>query len=87
MFGIWRYLVRHASVETADRIESELYATFESLARDPGQGHRRSDLTPKELHFYSVYEWMIVYRKDTPLSIVRVIHAKRNARRLLRGET
>ena len=42
---IWRYLFQRGGIEVADRVESELYAAFEALARNPGQSHRRSDLT------------------------------------------
>jgi len=85
VFLIWRYLAKHASPETANRVETEIYQAFESLSRTPGQGHRRSDLTSHPVLFFTVYSYMIVYRSKTPIEIVRVLHGKRNVRRLLQS--
>jgi hypothetical protein len=48
-------------------------------------GHKRSDLTAHQVLFWTVYSYMIVYRPHTPLEIARVLHGKRNLRRILRG--
>jgi plasmid stabilization system protein ParE len=32
VFLIWRYLAKHASLETANRVETEIYQAFESLS-------------------------------------------------------
>jgi plasmid stabilization system protein ParE len=47
----------------ANRIQSELVDAFEGLADVPGKGHKRPDLTNKDLLFFSVYQYMIVYRQ------------------------
>jgi antitoxin ParD1/3/4/toxin ParE1/3/4 len=84
IYGIWRFLCTRASLDTANRVEAELYAAFSNLARTPGQGHQRSDLTSHPVLFFTVYSYMIVYRVGTPLEIVRVLHGNRNLKRILR---
>jgi plasmid stabilization system protein ParE len=51
----------------------------------PGKGHRRSDLTRRDVLFLSVYQYMVVYRHTAFVEIVAVIHGKRNARRVLKS--
>jgi antitoxin ParD1/3/4/toxin ParE1/3/4 len=54
IFGIWHFLFERAGVDVANRVESELYAAFETLAQNPGVGHRRSDLTSHPVLFFSI---------------------------------
>ncbi len=67
----------------ANRIQGELVDAFEALADLPGKGHRRPDLTRRDVLFFSVYQYMIVYRR-TPVEIVAVLHGKRDIKRLLK---
>ena len=62
---------------TANRIQAELLDAFEGLAEIPGKGHRRSDLTRRDVLSFSVYEYMIVYRRAATVEIVGVLHVKR----------
>ena len=82
---IWTYLFRRAGIETANRVEAELYNTFATLAATPGQGHQRPDLTKEPVLFFTIYQYMIVYRRKIPLGIVRVLHGRRNVRRILKN--
>ncbi len=52
IFEIWRCLFQRGGIEVANRVESGMYAAFEALARNPGQGHRRSDLTSHPVLFF-----------------------------------
>ncbi len=81
---IWRYLLGEAGLAIANRIQSELVDAFEGLADDPGKGHKRSDLTSRDVLFFSVYQYMIVYRRAELVEIVVVLHGKRDVRRLLK---
>jgi|SRR5271157_1672844 len=83
IFEIWRYLYRKASLDVANRVEEEIYSAFEALDRNPGLGHKRSDLTSHPVLFFTVYSYMVVYRVKTPLEIVRVLHGRRNVRQIL----
>jgi len=81
---IWRYLLGEASPAIANRIQGELVDAFEGLADVPGKGHKRPDLTSRDVLFFSVYQYMIVYRRATMVEIVAVLHGKRDVRRLLK---
>jgi plasmid stabilization system protein ParE len=83
IFHIWLYLLREAGMETANRIEGEILGALASLAETPGKGHRRPDLTGRKILFYTLYQYMVVYRAGEPLEIVAVLHGKRNVKRLL----
>ena len=78
VWNIWQYLVREAGIAVADRIEAELFDAFERLARSPGIGHARSDLTDHPAFFFAVYQYLIVYRKGVPLEIAAIIHGRRD---------
>ncbi|MGC2450100.1 MAG: type II toxin-antitoxin system RelE/ParE family toxin [Candidatus Sulfotelmatobacter sp.] len=81
---IWRYLLGEAGLAIANRIQGELVDAFEALADLPGKGHRRPDLTRRDVLFFSVYQYMIVYRRVATVEIVAVLHGKRDIKRLLK---
>jgi plasmid stabilization system protein ParE len=69
----------------ADRVEELILEKFAALASDPGIGHRRSDLTARDVRFFPVYSYLIVYRPSTkPLQVVAVLHGARDMLRLLK---
>jgi plasmid stabilization system protein ParE len=80
---IWRYLHGEAGLAIANRIQGELVDAFEGLADVPGKGHKRPDLTSRDVLFFSVYQYMIVYRRAESVEIVAILHGKRNVKRLL----
>ena len=81
---IWRYLLGEAGLAIANRIQAELVYAFECLADFPGNGHKRPDLTSRDVLFFSVYRYMIVYRQAALVEIVAVLHGKRDVKRLLK---
>jgi plasmid stabilization system protein ParE len=83
IFEVWRYLYERASVEVANRVEAEIYGAFDTLGQNPRIGHKRSDLTSHPVLFFAVYSYMIIYRPGPPLEIVRVLHGKRDLKRIL----
>jgi len=64
---IWRYLLGEAGLAIANRVQRELVDAFEGLADIPGKGHKRADLTSRDVLFFSVYQYMIVYRRKRKL--------------------
>jgi plasmid stabilization system protein ParE len=68
IFEIWRWIASD-SVELADCVDTELHEVFESLARMPGQGHGRNDLTSRRVLFFPHYSYLIVYQAGLILSI------------------
>lgn len=41
---IWKYIA-HANISAADRWIEKLFGAFDAIARNPGIGHTRQDLT------------------------------------------
>jgi plasmid stabilization system protein ParE len=80
---IWDYIADD-DIEAADRVLDALEAAIGKLARSPGIGHWREDLTDKRHRFFLVYSYLIIYRHETkPLQIIRVLHAARNVQSIL----
>jgi plasmid stabilization system protein ParE len=82
---IWRYLLEEVGLAIANRIQGELVEAFEGLSDAPGKGHKRPDLTGRDVFFFSVYQYMIVYTRTGLVQIVAVLHGKRDVKRLLQG--
>jgi plasmid stabilization system protein ParE len=83
---IWRYIKEQSSLEVADRVETSIRKKFAFLAKTPGAGHIRKDLTDADVKFFSVYSYLIVYRRETtPLQIVSILHGRRDLEQILKG--
>jgi plasmid stabilization system protein ParE len=49
------------------------------LAKWPGSGHTRHDLTQIDVRFWPVRSYLVVYReKPLPLQIVSILHGARD---------
>ena len=72
------------NLDAADRVIEEFYEAFHDLARMPGIGHKREDLTQKDVLFWPVHSYLIIYAKSSPLRIVRVVHGRRDVKKLLK---
>ncbi len=84
LFDICDY-IRQDNPDAADRVEAELLEKCESLARMPGQGHRRTEYTQRPILFFPIYSYLIAYRPQTdPLQILAIIHGARDVQKLLR---
>lgn len=77
--------IRQRNPDAARRVRRELRQAMRHLAEMPEMGHLRQDLADEPLRFWSVYSYLIVYRANTrPLQIVRVLHASRDIRSILK---
>jgi len=66
------------------RVVDALDEAMQLLADNPGIGHMRTDLTDADVRFWSVFKYLVIYRPETkPLEIVRVLHGRRDVKRLL----
>jgi toxin ParE1/3/4 len=84
LLEIWRYIKRKASVEMAERVEATIRERIVFLAKSPGAGHWRKDLTDEPVKFLPVYSYLIVYRPETkPLQVVAILHGYREVERIL----
>src|SRR6267378_3293521 len=80
---IWDYIADD-NIEAADRVLAALESAMIKLAKNPGIGHWREELSDKRHRFFLVYSYLIVYRHETkPLQIIRVLHAARDVQSIL----
>ena len=80
---IWLYIASD-SPTAADRVIDEIYQAIYRLAEFPGMGHLREDLIDEPLRFWSVYQYLIIYRAEAqPIEIVRVVSGYRDVTQLL----
>ena len=85
LVAIWQYIRKQGNIEMADRVESVIRKRFVFLARNPGAGHWRKDLTDLPVRFFPVYSYLIVYRPESkPLQIVAILHGRRDVGAVLR---
>lgn len=83
--AIWLYLLERDSEAVADRIVEELFQSFQRLAQVPNSGHRRPDLTARNVLFYRLYSYLVVYQPGSEcVRVLGVLHGKRNVARILR---
>ncbi len=81
---LWEYIAQD-SVDAADRLIAEIFEAFELLARNPGIGHKREDLTKFAVLFWPVGNYLIIYRTVGSLvEIVATVHGKRDIPAFLR---
>ncbi len=72
------------SVDAAERVMDRFRQAFDDLAANPGIGHRRDDLTRRDVRFLAVGSYLIIYRHDTqPVEVLRVVHGARDVRSAL----
>jgi antitoxin ParD1/3/4/toxin ParE1/3/4 len=81
---LWEYIAED-NVDAADRLLGKLFDAFDALARNPGLGHRREDLTEHPVLFWPVANYLIIYRAQPNLvQIVAVVHGARDIPTFLR---
>lgn len=84
---IWSYIAQD-KIDAADRWIAKLFDAFEALARTPGMGHRRKDLTGYPVLFWPVGAYLILYRAQSErIEIVAVTQGSRDIPSLLRQRT
>jgi len=82
---IWRYIKKQSSRAMADQVERVILDRILFLAKAPGAGHSRKDLTDKPVKFFPVYSYLIVYLPEArPLQVVSILHGHQDAKRILK---
>jgi plasmid stabilization system protein ParE len=80
----WNHLAENASLEVADQVLADIESAIEEVAKRPAKGHRRTDLTHRDILFFRVHSYLIVYRPDkAPQNVLRVLHTARDVKTLL----
>lgn len=84
---IWEYIAPD-NIRAADRWIGKLFDAFDALARTPGMGHKREDLTSYPVLFWPVGEYLILYRVQAErIEIVAVTQGARDIPSFLRRRT
>ena len=72
------------NVEAAERLIDQFFEAFEQLAAWPKTGHARTDLTLKNVSFWPVGSYLVVYRDYSDgIQIVAVLHGSRDVPSIL----
>jgi plasmid stabilization system protein ParE len=67
------------SPDAARRMMARFVAAFRLLSRRPSLGHAREDLLPREIRFWPVDAYLILYTAErTPIEVIAVIHGARD---------
>ena len=75
---IWEYIAQD-DINAADCWIAKLFDAFEALARTPGMGHTREDLTAYPILFWPVGAYLILYRvQSVRVEIVAVTQGARD---------
>lgn len=75
---IWDYIAQD-NVDAADEWVDRLFDAFRSIARTPGMGHRREDLTALPIRFWPVGAYLVLYRAQKQgIEIVAVTRGSRD---------
>lgn len=68
----------------AATVIDEIFDAFELLADHPMAGHKREDLTIRDVRFWNVHSYLIIYDPHTsPIGIVRVLSGYRDIMHIL----
>jgi antitoxin ParD1/3/4/toxin ParE1/3/4 len=81
---IWDFISLD-SATAADKQEDEFFEAFDNLGRHPGMGHTRTDLTERDVRFWPVGSYLVVYRRlHSQLEIVAVLQGSRDVAQVIR---
>ena len=81
---IWDFIASD-NVSAANELQDEFFDAFEKLAQRPQMGHTRPDLTNRDLRFWPVGSYLIVYRKaPSRLQVVAILHGARDIPAIIR---
>ena len=71
------------SRRVVENVLDDFVKAFEELAAAPGIGFRRARLTGRNVRWWPVHRYLVVYDPQaTPLRVLRVLHGARDLERL-----
>lgn len=76
--------IANDNLDAADAVLDDFNRAFRQLAEMPLTGLTRVDLTSRNIRFWPVHSYLVIYQVSNPVRIVRVIHGKRNVRAILK---
>ena len=82
---LWDHIAED-NVDAADRLTAKLWMRLRALARHPGMGHKREDLTNYPVLFWPVGNYLVIYRAErNRIEIVAIVYGTRDIPTFLRG--
>ena len=67
------------SLDTAERVRSELYEALQNLGQSPSIGHYHDQLLSRNYRFWNFYSYVIVYAWEAkPIQVISVVHGARD---------
>jgi toxin ParE1/3/4 len=86
LLEVWHQIAAD-SPSTADKVFQRIESEIRDLMEMPGKGHWRSDVRDVRYGFWTVYSYVVAYRYDeTTSTVVRVIHGRRDFRKLFKRQ-
>lgn len=81
---IWAYIHQDNPLAARDMV-NKIYASFDLLVENPNIGHKREDLTSKNVLFWTVRpRYQVIYAlKKERVYVVRVLPADRDVKTIL----
>lgn len=76
--------VAEANPDAAERLDGQIHDAIKKPARFPGMGHARSDVKDKRYLFWAVGKYIIAYRVEKELFVVRIVHGARDLRKIFK---
>ena len=78
---IYAYVLEHFGKSFAEKTQAKLFESFDLIAKFPGLGHQRPDVTNKPVRFLLLKPYWVAYELTTSLVVHRVYHAARDLAR------
>ena len=69
--------------KAADKLLEEFEQVFQLLVNSPKIGNSRPDLTKRQLRFWPVDSYLVIYKEASVLEIVRILSGYRNLFKIL----
>jgi plasmid stabilization system protein ParE len=84
LLEVWEYIARD-NISAADGVVLAIHEAAAMLASNPDLGHTRKDLTSKQMRFWPVHSYLIIYDPTVrPIEIVRILSGYRDLAVLLK---
>lgn len=83
------FYLEAAGERVARQILQEFVNIFQTLARNPGIGHRRQDLVgERQLLFWLIRDFLVIYQPGTkPLEVVTIVRGSRDVPTILENRS
>jgi antitoxin ParD1/3/4/toxin ParE1/3/4 len=79
------YLVGEGGAPLARYVLGAIREGIRFVARYPGSGHLREDLTTLPVKFWHVFSYLIIYDPSKrPIEVARVLHGRRDVETILK---